>query len=246
MASRNQAELERDLIARYQSGGAGAQEALTRLIELHHNFLVSMARRVAREVDDDLLQEGRMALVHTANTFDLKRNVCFRTHARWHVTNAMRAYQRVGSLIYVPRKRKFLDAKVANLREEGRTNAEIRDMLSIPDDHWQVLVVMARIGGSIDAPLEDGDPSENVVDPEREPDYSKEDLDFAGRVINDVTRTLSARDLSLFENWISEQEPSTVMAKRHGITKSRLNDILAQIRNRAHQRAQELLAYNLE
>ncbi len=240
----SKADIENNLILQYQRGGRGAAEALEKLLSMEERFLRYVAIKVAPgpEPDEDLVQEGRMAMVKAASTFDVTRGVLFKTHSRWVVENAMVKAHREGSLIYVPRKRRQAQRHMAYLQSQGKTDAEIQDFLSLTCENFQIAKSIPVMTLTVDKPREDGSVDSDVAaDTESETMDDRIDRDFVNAAVSAVLSRESERNSALFRDWLSESAEGSDLAGRYGLTRSRMNQLLADIRERVGATARQLL-----
>src|SRR5438309_4395427 len=103
------------LAVRYQHGDAAAGE---RLLELNEPLVQSIASRAIGRAHygmerEDLLQEGRLGLLHAARKFDPSRGCCFSTSAATWVRHWIgRAIEEQSRLIRIPSRWQYGSARV--------------------------------------------------------------------------------------------------------------------------------------
>lgn len=183
-----------------------------------------------------------MAMAKAASTFDVTRGVLFKTHARWVVENAMVKAHREGALIYVPRKRRQAQRHLAYLQSQGKTDAEIQDFLSLTSENFKIAKTIPVMSLTVDKPREDGSvDGEVAADTVSETMDDRIDRDFVNAAVAAALSRESDRNKALFRDWLSESAEGSELAGRYGITKSRMNQILTDIRERVGMTAQRLL-----
>lgn len=101
---RLEADEERLLIRRYQSGDKAARD---RIVQANLWIVPVIVRRLERDPvkAEDLIGEGNLALFHALDRFDLSHPVRFSTYAKWAVFHAVAlAATARSNLIRIPRK----------------------------------------------------------------------------------------------------------------------------------------------
>jgi DNA-directed RNA polymerase sigma subunit (sigma70/sigma32) len=81
------AEMDLELVSRYQNGD---EQALNDLLQLHEGLIMFWARKVVSLADrDDVMQEGRIGFMKAAQKFDLSKADDFHAYARLRVRSSI-------------------------------------------------------------------------------------------------------------------------------------------------------------
>jgi RNA polymerase sigma factor (sigma-70 family) len=81
----------RDLVSRARQGD---EDAAAQLISCHERLVFQIAMKYAQEPSDidELMQEGRVGILHAVTKFDISRPVRFVTYATWWIRQRIQRY----------------------------------------------------------------------------------------------------------------------------------------------------------
>lgn len=129
---------------------AGNAVAVEKLLQNNQEYLYKLAQRLSRNLDtiEDLVQEGRIAILHAAGSYDLSQGVKFLTYATSFIRKAMYNFTaRMSLQIAVPAARysqlRRINYLVDKFQMEGE-NRSLRDLLLLICQELDVSEKVAR------------------------------------------------------------------------------------------------------
>jgi RNA polymerase primary sigma factor len=156
-------EIFRARFQRVKAAERAVHEVKRVLIESNLRLVVSIARRyLGRGLSLlDLIQEGNIGLMKAVDRWQPSRGLKFSTYATWWIRQAVgRGVADYGRTIRLPVHAVEAIGKLERQRRgfrerEGRepTDAELSELVDMPEDKIRVLMEAARLPYSLDAPV---------------------------------------------------------------------------------------------
>lgn len=204
--SRLTEEQTRSLIAAAQAGDKSASASL---LEHNERLVYSVCQKYFRSGAtgdnsiDDLMQEGRMGLLHAVKKFDLARQVKFSTYATWWIRQRVRRFGIRGGMQFhmafanIDKRAQALHTRARLCQELGRepTIDEVIKLTKIsPVVARSISIKVISLDKDTFSDDEDGDKLiESLADDNPGPEYCAEQAIERQKVL-DAVRGLSPRE----------------------------------------------------
>jgi RNA polymerase sigma-32 factor len=228
-----------------------------RLVTANLRLVVKLAREYRRAHHNllDLIQEGNMGLVIAVQKFDPNRGVKLASYASWwiraYVLKFILANWRLVKVATTQTQRKLffnLEKERAKLERFGAP-IDPRQLGAVLDASEQQIVEMERRlipERSLDAPIRGGDKTERTFGDllrsamEDCPDVRVESDEFLAILrakLDTFQRTLSGRDLEIFQRRLLTDEPETSaeIARGFGISRERVRQLEERLRKKTRE-----------
>jgi RNA polymerase sigma-32 factor len=236
-------EEEHDLAERYTQ--SGDTNAAYRLVTGHLRLVVKIAREYCRSRNSlaDLVQEGNVGLLYAVRRYDPNRGVRFSTYAAWwiraYILKFILATSRMVKLGTTRTQRKLF----FNLRRERHR----LELLGSEVDHKRLADALGVSEAAVDSmdarlraadlPIDGTSSARYAADASERPDAQIEAAEYQQLLADSVAafgKQLEGRERQIFdERWLSEAPTTlTEMGARNGVTRERMRQIEARLKER--------------
>lgn len=235
------AEEEVELAKRIKQGD---QKALEKLVNANLRFVVSVAKQYQNSSLslNDLINEGNLGLVKAAQKFDETRGFKFISYAVWWIRQSIiqalaeqsrlirLPLNKVGSLTKINKAFAELEQKY----EREPTPDELAELLDIEIEQIQSTMGMSSWHVSVDAPFEDGQESNSLIDVLENENAESADrhIEYHGSLSIECMRalnTLTEREREVVKMFfgIGYESPFSLedIGERFGLTRERVRQI---------------------
>jgi RNA polymerase sigma-32 factor len=259
-------EEEHEIAVRYTQ--TGDVEAARRLVTANLRLVVKLAYEYRRAYKNmmDLIQEGNIGLMQAVKRYDPYRGVKLSSYAAWWIRAYMLRYilnnWRMVKIGTTQAQRKLffnLSKERARLSALGiePTHEEIAKRLNVEEK--EVIEMdrrLARSDASLDSPIGQGDgrPTsrlELLPAAGRGPDAITEDAqmhDLLRSRLADFRRTLSGKDVAIFDKRLTAEEPLTLqeLGNEFGVSRERVRQLEARLTGKLREYLKESLGDAVE
>jgi RNA polymerase sigma-32 factor len=243
-------------------------EAARRLVTANLRLVVKLAYEYRRAYKNmmDLIQEGNIGLMQAVKRYDPYRGVKLSSYAAWWIRAYMLRYilnnWRMVKIGTTQAQRKLffnLSKERARLSALGiePTHEEIAKRLNVEEK--EVIEMdrrLARSDASLDSPIGQGDgrPTsrlELLPAAGRGPDAITEDAqmhDLLRSRLADFRRTLSGKDVAIFDKRLTAEEPLTLqeLGNEFGVSRERVRQLEARLTGKLREYLKESLGDAVE
>lgn len=226
-----------------RAGGDGAQAARDRLICCNLRLVVHVAKRFQHMglPMEDLVQDGNIGLIRAVDKFDPTRGCRFSTYATWWILRAVQGgladtsrtirvpYGAVQEIIRIHQIAHQIEERTG----EPPSDAELAEMLGLSVERLRRLRRAASPPLSLDLELGgNGDTAlwEMVADDRSPAPETVAALAERRQAVEDALVCVTAREermLRLYYGWDGDQLTMAQIGQRFGVTRQRIQQILA-------------------
>jgi RNA polymerase primary sigma factor len=232
---------------------AGSREAYHQLIRANLRLVVALARRATGYGVPlaDLIQEGNVGLMRAAARFDPGRNVRFSTYATWWIRQAIgRALVDQSRSIRIPaqlhdayvRIRKATAALPAQLGREARL-ADVAQAVGLSEDRVRDIIAWTQTPYSLEMAVGDDPDGASLHTTLEDPQVTDPFEPLQQAVVREelfrALESLSQRERAVIRRrfGLDGAPPETLeqIGRRHGLTRQRVQQIVAEILRKLRQ-----------
>ena len=219
----------------------GDRKALEKLTKANLRFVVSVAKQYQNHGLSlpDLINEGNMGLIKSAEKFDETRGFKFISYAVWWIRQSiLQAIAEQSRIVRMPLNQVGSANKInkvlnefEQLHERRPSIDEIADKVDIPHDKIEDAMNINTRHISVDAPLSDGD-TNNLLDVLQNEDSPMADktlvMESLREEIKRALQTLNERERMVTEAFFGINQPEMTLEEigtKHGLTRERVRQI---------------------
>jgi len=238
-------EEQAELAATVEDGLAAREH----LIRANARLVISIANKyVGRGVPLlDLIQEGSIGLIRTADKFDYRKGNRFSTYATWWIRQAVtRAIADQGRIIRVPvhkgdliNKLRRTAHRLAQVVGREPTLEELADAMDMPRQKVEEIIRIARRPLSLTAPIDEEGESELgdfIEDQDNQPPDDVATTSVLRETVQGVLEDLPPRELRILQlrYGLLDGQPRTLeqVGRKLGVSRERVRQIEAQALSR--------------
>lgn len=219
----------------------GDQRALDRLVSANLRFVVSVAKQYQNQglSLSDLINEGNLGLIKSANRFDETKGFKFISYAVWWIRQSiLQALAEQSRLIRIPQNRIATYTKTRRalndfeqIHERVPSNEELADIMETNSEEIHMLFNSNARPTSLDAPISSDTEAISLNDL-LEGDSDSDEFLIADSLKSEITRileTINQRDAEIVRAYFGLDgfEGPTVeeVGQKYGLTKERIRQI---------------------
>lgn len=229
----------------------GDQLALEELTKANLRFVVSVAKQYQNQglSLNDLINEGNLGLIKAAQRFDETRGFKFISYAVWWIRQSiMQAIMQQARMVRLPLNKLDGCQKIAKAltqfsqeNERPPTNAELSELVGLPEKEVEELVKITAKHISIDAPFDESDENSDSFldnmsdDSDKMPD---DELIFESlrKEVRKALSILGKREVDILEHYYGLNGHTSIsledIAEKFNLTRERVR----QLKERAIRR----------